>query len=69
MRGGLIRSLISRAREMETVVMHCRSTSRCTRPTVWLQIPQAGVKMAISTSSLFSRAANSGAVLLVSWCK
>ena len=41
-------SLTLRAIEIPTVEIPCLSTSRCTRPTVWLQIPHAGTSKAIS---------------------
>ena len=49
MRGGLTDSLNLRAIEIPTVEMPCLSSSRWTRPTVWLQIPQAGTSKAMST--------------------
>ena len=48
MRGGLTDSLTLREIDIPTEEMPCRSTSRWTRPTVWLQMPQAGTSKAMS---------------------
>ena len=58
-------SLNLRTIEIPTVEIPCRSISRWTRPTVWLQIPQAGTSKAMSAfCCLISFAASTELILI-----
>jgi len=61
-RGGFTASATSRRRTRHTVAIPLDSSSRATRPTVWLQVGQAGHRSAASTSSPCIASPMAGAV-------
>ncbi len=67
-RGGLTRSVTSRATVTETVGMPRRSIARWTSPTDWWQIGQAGARSAISAASATTASAMSSARVRSSSC-
>lgn len=65
-RGGRTLRVTSFCKVTPIVGTPAASIARCTRPTVWLQSPQAGVRTTASAPSLSSRRATSGAVVSMS---